>query len=139
MVNKKGEGVRGVLGDLVSRERERREHPPQPVATTEPVPAASVPAGDAVPEVADGLTEQPSPPPAAAERVVKKATGIKGRPRVKKDKEPGGQGEKAKVTLSIDTALRDQFYLMAHGEMMQPGEFVERALRYYIRHHPKHR
>lgn len=137
MVNKKGEGVRGVLGDLVSRDRERREQPPQPAPYVEPVPQPLERSAEPEPFAPEPATEEVTTPPAVAERVVKKATGIKGRPRVKKDKDMAPQGEKVKVTLSIETTLRDQFYLMAHGEMMQPGEFVERALRYYIKHHSK--
>lgn len=127
MANKKGEGVRGVLGNFVSREKEKPEQSDQP-----PEIAALSKADDPVP--ADRLAEIAAEPrefhqPASPQ---KKATGIKGRPR---GRTPAPLGERSKVTLSIDEVLRDQFYRLAHAEMMQPGEYVERALRYYIEHH----
>ncbi len=133
MVSKKGEGVRGVLGDLVSRREQ-----PQPPASAVKLPPQTVDANDdPLPIATEATHNHVETPPAVVERSTKKAMGIKGRPRVKKDKDATPQAEKTKVTLSIETSLRDQFYLLAHGEMMQPGEYVERALRHYIRHHPK--
>lgn len=137
MVSKKGEGVRGVLGGLVSRDRERLDQPTSPGPSVAP-PSQPPGPDDASPPIlpAAATSEEPLPP-AASDPVARKATGIKGRPRTKKDKDAAPSAEKAKVTLSIETQLRDAFYLLAHGEMMQPGEFVERALRYWIKHHPK--
>ena len=137
MVNKKGEGVRGVLGDLVSRDRERREQPPQPAPIVEPVPPTPEPVAEPEPIIAAPAVPEAALPSEPAERSVRKASGIKGRPRSRKDKDAGPPGERVKVTLSIDETLRDQFYLLAHGEMMQPGEFVERALRYWIKHNSR--
>lgn len=134
MATKKGEGVRGVLGNLVSREKERQEQSRQPTEISEP------PASDGLePEplvtssdhaVEPSLALQGATPP-------RKATGIKGRPRGRKHDAGDMPAERTKVTLSIDEALRDQFYRLAYAEMIQPGEYVERALRYYIKHHQK--
>jgi hypothetical protein len=116
VATKKGEGVRGVLGDLVSREKERQEQSRRPAEIAEPPLPAARP-------------EEPREMPP------RRATGIKGRPRGRKHDAGDAPAERTKVTLSIDEALRDQFYRLAHAEMIQPGEYVERALRYYIKHH----
>lgn len=135
MANKKGEGVRGVLGDLVSREKERQEHPKQPA---EIAPPQSPPVRLEEPEPVTHLGNAVEPSEAAIPATPpKKPTGIKGRPRGRKDAAPDSPRERTKVTLSIDEMLRDQFYRLAHAEMIQPGEFVERALRYYIQNHQK--
>ena len=136
MANKKGEGVRGVLGDLVSREKERRERPPEPAQSTASIPAAE----ERNPERKDALQgrkEEPTETTRDDATPPKKVEGIKGRPRGRKDEDHPSRGERTKVTLSIDEVLRDRFYRLAHGEMIQPGEYVERALRYYIENHPK--
>lgn len=134
MANKKGEGVRGVLGDLVSKEKERQEHSRQPAHIASP---PSSPDHTGQTETATQAANTVEPPEAASYPVnpAKKAAGIKGRPRGRKADTPDAQRERTKITLSIDEVLRDQFYRLAYSEMIQPGEFVERALRYYIKHH----
>jgi hypothetical protein len=132
VATKKGDGVRGVLGDLVSKDKERKER----ISQSEEI-AGSIqsPEHEAEPEQAAREVDRGGPPDTHG--LHRKASGIKGRPRVRREDITVPRGEKTKVTLSIDEVLRDQFYRMAHGEMMQPGEFVERALRYYIKHHTK--
>ncbi len=125
MANKKGEGVRGVLGDLVSRDQERKERPAEPTQSAPAIPAQVERQSD------------PSETPREGTNTPKKVGGIKGRPRAKKEEAIASKGEKTKVTLSIEETLRDQFYRLAYAEMIQPGEYVERAVRYYIETHRK--
>jgi len=132
MATKKGDGVRGVLGDLVSKDTERKERSSQAEEFVESIRSSGHPV-----ESTQDAQEGGRVGPPDTHTSQRKAAGIKGRPRARREDIAVSRGEKTKVTLSIDEVLRDQFYRLAHGEMMQPGEFVERALRYYIKHHAK--
>lgn len=135
MATKKGEGVRGVLGGLVTKAKEPQEQSAQPADIAEPVQ----PGNDAAPEAV-------SQPPAVAETAEpetavtpqpKKVIAIKGRPRAGKVEPTDSKTERTKITLSMDVPLRDQFYRLALLEGLQPHEYVDRALRHWIKQHPK--
>jgi hypothetical protein len=144
MAVKKGEGVRNVLSGLVSRPKpqpEENPEPVQPIALALP-PEAETPAAaetSTPPEAQAAPTETPGPAETARPvELPPKAIAIKGRPRRRNSAvEAPPPGERVKVTLTIAESLRAQFYHLAWAEGIQPGEYMERAIRFYIAKHPK--